>query len=237
MEEFHRCKMYPLRATETKVIDSKAIFFAKERRDLQAAVKFYCGKDHSEAHSAKADVLATIDVLKHQLLRYDDLKPNTSFLHDYITPDKALDFSGWFIRDDSGEIIFNQGKHKGKKASLDTGYLDWIINKTEFPVDTRTIAQRILRNLGFENHIRGWLSSHKILKEKETAYALYTAVKFKKDIKPFAIKQDNGVITITDETLINNPLLLVNTDAEGILLNTLAKNMQIPNEQIAKRPN
>jgi len=79
MEEFHRHKKYPISYSEVKLVDAMGIYHSKEKRDLSAAVKFYCDREHGEAHSAKADVLATIDILKHQLLRYEDLEPNTSF--------------------------------------------------------------------------------------------------------------------------------------------------------------
>jgi predicted Na+-dependent transporter len=46
---------------------------AKEQRTLVAALKFYCESDLVNAHSAEADVRATYEVLKAQLLRYEDL--------------------------------------------------------------------------------------------------------------------------------------------------------------------
>ena len=46
-----------------KVIDACHIFHQRERRDLTAAYKFYCGLDHEGAHGAAADVLATLAIL------------------------------------------------------------------------------------------------------------------------------------------------------------------------------
>jgi len=37
-----------------RVVDSFTIFARKERRDLSAAYKFYCGKEHGGAHRAEA---------------------------------------------------------------------------------------------------------------------------------------------------------------------------------------
>ena len=62
MEEFHRCKMYPILLTETKVVDVMSVYHKKEPRDLSAAVRFYCGKEIDNAHSAQADVEASIEV-------------------------------------------------------------------------------------------------------------------------------------------------------------------------------
>jgi DNA polymerase III subunit epsilon len=227
IEEFHRCKMYPLKATETKIIDAKAIFFNKEKRDLASAVKFYCGEEHTDAHSAKADVLATINVLKHQLLRYDDLEPNTSFLHDFVTAEKTLDFSGMFLRNENGDIIFNIGKNKGKLVSSDPGYLRWITDKSDFPIDTQVNAQRILRNLDYQKQIRNWLAQNNILQDITLASALFTTVKYKESIKPFVLVQQNISTEVIYDSKTDYPLLLKNEDAVGILLRELETTIQM----------
>lgn len=52
--DFSRCRF----------IDVQTIFHKMERRTLEAAYKFYCDKDLTEAHSAEADTRATLEVLK-----------------------------------------------------------------------------------------------------------------------------------------------------------------------------
>lgn len=73
-----------------------AIYHSKEKRDLASAVQFYLQREHKEAHSAKANVQATFAILKKQLLLYDDLEPNTSFLHNYLSAGNTVDGSGRF---------------------------------------------------------------------------------------------------------------------------------------------
>jgi len=66
-----------------KVIDACHIFHQRERRDLTAAYKFYCGLDHEGAHGAAADVLATLAILDAQVSRYDDLPRTIDGLHEH----------------------------------------------------------------------------------------------------------------------------------------------------------
>src|SRR6516164_581875 len=58
------------------LVDAHIIYLEKERRDLTAAVKFYCGGDLTDAHSAIADVRAPRRVVEAQIRRYSDL-PNS----------------------------------------------------------------------------------------------------------------------------------------------------------------
>ena len=61
----------------TQSVDVQTIFHKMEQRTLTAAYKFYCGKDLQNAHSAEADTIATYEVLKAQLDRYEDLENDT----------------------------------------------------------------------------------------------------------------------------------------------------------------
>ena len=45
------------------VLDVQRIFHGREPRDLAAALRFYCGRDHAGAHGALADAEATAAVL------------------------------------------------------------------------------------------------------------------------------------------------------------------------------
>lgn len=142
MAEFDRCGWYPIQPSEVKIVDTMAIYHRREKRDLSAAVRFYLQREHEGAHSALADVEATIEVLKQQLLRYADLEPDTDFLHDYTRNGDTVDFSGKFVRDEKGVIVFNFGKHKGREAALEPDYLEWMMGG-DFPFDTKLVARHI----------------------------------------------------------------------------------------------
>jgi len=90
----HECERHeiPFDLSGRHVIDVKLIFDDKETgwdrflmgpRNLIAALRHYCGRELIGAHSAEADVQATIDVLLAQLERYPDLPRDANGLHDY----------------------------------------------------------------------------------------------------------------------------------------------------------
>ena len=68
------------------------------------------------AHGANADAQATYDVMKAQLDHYPDLENNVDFLSEYSTFAHRADFAGLMVYNDKNEIIFNFGKHKGKRV-------------------------------------------------------------------------------------------------------------------------
>ena len=130
------------------MVDVQNIYHAMEPRNLRAAYRFYCGgEDFENAHSAEADTLATYEVLKAQLDRYQEpdkyreqvLKNDVKSLAAFVGR-KYVDFSGHLILDDKGEILINFGKHKGKTArqvfNTDPSYFAWI-QQGSFTLDTK----------------------------------------------------------------------------------------------------
>ena len=126
---------------EPVMVDVQNIYHAMEPRNLRAAYRFYCGgKDFDNAHTAEADTVATYEVLKAQLDRYPEtLKNDIGCLSSFVGK-KYVDFSGSLIRSDSGEILVNFGKHKGKSArevfNTDPSYFSWIAGGS-FTLDTK----------------------------------------------------------------------------------------------------
>ncbi len=127
-------------------VDVQAIFHKKEERTLSAGYKFYCGKDLENAHSAEADTLATYEILKAQLDKYDDLENDIKFLNEYSTFNKRADFAGFIQFDKEGDEIFTFGKYKGQKVGdilkKDKGYFSWIQN-ADFPLYTKKVMEEI----------------------------------------------------------------------------------------------
>jgi DNA polymerase-3 subunit epsilon len=134
------------------VIDVMTIFHAKEPRDLSAAVKFYCGYEHKEAHSALGDVRATRDVLESQLQMYADLPTSSEQLAEFcsdIRPSTFLDSGCWFQMR-NGQVVFAKGKkHNGRQlqavAAEDPSYLKWIMGLDDLPNDTKEVIQKVMR--------------------------------------------------------------------------------------------
>lgn len=132
-------------------VDVQTIFHKMEQRTLSAAYKFYCEKNLEDAHSAEADTIATYEVLKAQLARYDDLENDMKSLAEFSERKKTVDFAGFIAYDKSGEEVFNFGKHKGKKVEdvldAEPGYFSWLQN-ADFPLYTKKVLTAIkLRKL------------------------------------------------------------------------------------------
>lgn len=132
-------------------VDVQTIFHKKEKRTLEAAYKFYCDKDLIDAHSAEADTLATYEVLKAQLDKYEDLENDMTVLAEFSSHKSFADFAGFVGYNKEGEEIFSFGKHKGTKVEdvleKEPGYFGWLLN-ADFPLYTKKVLTRIkLRKL------------------------------------------------------------------------------------------
>jgi len=127
-------------------VDVQTIFHKKEKRTLEAAYKFYCDKDLTNAHSAEADTNATYEVLMSQLDRYSDLENDMSFLATFSAHKEFADFAGYIGYNKKGEEIFSFGKHKGKTVDevmeKEPGYFGWLLN-ADFPLYTKKVLTRL----------------------------------------------------------------------------------------------
>ena len=148
IEEFSRAGIH-FDIENRKLIDAYQIFIQKERRDLSAAYQFYCDKNLENAHSAEADIQATFEVLEAQLERYEDIEADVDFLDRFCKQDDFVDLGRRMIKRE-GEIIFNFGKHKGKRVKdvlkREPQYYDWIMN-ADFQADTKNKLKEIKKNM------------------------------------------------------------------------------------------
>ena len=150
-EEFLRAGV-DIDMSKRKFVDVQVIFHKMEQRTLSAACIFYCGRNLEDAHTAEADTRATYEVLMAQLDRYpEDLQNDMSFLADYSSYNKNVDFAGRMVYDDNGVEVFNFGKYKGQSVSevlkKDPGYYSWILN-SDFTLNTKAMLTKIrLREL------------------------------------------------------------------------------------------
>jgi DNA polymerase-3 subunit epsilon len=132
-------------------VDVQTIFHKKEERTLSAAYKFYCNQSLENAHSAEADTMATYEILKAQLDKYEDLENDIKSLSEFTTRKKSVDFAGFIALNDKGQEIFTFGKHKGALVDevfdKEPGYFGWIQN-ADFPLYTKKVLTAIkLRKL------------------------------------------------------------------------------------------
>jgi DNA polymerase III subunit epsilon len=129
-----------------KVVDPYLIYLEREKRDLTAAVAFYCGRAHEGAHGAAADVQATVDVLDAQIAHYEDLPTHVDSLHEAQTDPDALDMGGKF-RVSNGGTVFTFGKYAGQFlediAQTKPDYVQWMLNQSFLP-DAKAIVRQAL---------------------------------------------------------------------------------------------
>lgn len=146
LEEFNRANV-EFSLENVDLIDVFNIYRIKERRNLSAAYKFYCGKDLEDAHAASADITATLEVLLAQTEMYEDLNDSTVKSLSEFSSAGMIDPMGRMVRSESGEIVFNFGKHKGKPVKRvldveDPSYYSWMING-QFESSTKDVLTRI----------------------------------------------------------------------------------------------
>jgi len=128
-----------------KFIDVQRIFHHKEPRNLKAALKFYCDKELINAHSAEADTIATWEILKAQIERYDDIPNDIGGLHNMSGQNNLADLAGRLVIK-GDDVVFNFGKYRGKKVaevlSKDAGYYKWMMGG-DFPSQTKSVLTKI----------------------------------------------------------------------------------------------
>ncbi len=153
MEEFLRAGM-EVDLSDRKMVDVQHIFYSMEPRTLTAAYRFYCNKELENAHSAEADVSATIDVLMSQVERYQQLGNSVDTILSVIGEEKIVDYARRFSFDDKGEEVFNFGKYKGQSVSQvlksQPQYYDWMM-KGDFPLHTKQKLTEILNRSLLKN--------------------------------------------------------------------------------------
>lgn len=135
-----------------RIVDVQRIFHKMEPRDLTAAVAFYLGRSHDSAHDAMGDVEATADVLLAQLVRYPALPSSVEDLGTLSGDrERSPDPAGKLRFDPSGNVCINFGKYQGwaleNVGRNDPGYIDWFLNKSDFPESTKAVARKALEAL------------------------------------------------------------------------------------------
>ena len=136
-----------------RVVDVARIYHQMEPRNLSAALKFYCGREHEGAHDALADVEATADVLLAQLQRYPDkLQGTVDFLGELSGDRKrSPDAAGKLKYDDRGQVCLTFGKYNGWTLESigrnDPGYMQWLMTKAELPGSTLAVMRAALADI------------------------------------------------------------------------------------------
>jgi DNA polymerase-3 subunit epsilon len=153
MEEFLRTGL-DVNLSERKMVDVQHIFYSMEPRTLSAAYKFYCNQELLNAHSAEADIKATVDVLMAQLERYPKLGNTVESILSVIGEDRVIDYARRFVYDDKGIEVFNFGKYKGQAIcevlKREPHYYDWMM-RGDFPLHTKQKLTELMNRVYLKN--------------------------------------------------------------------------------------
>jgi DNA polymerase III subunit epsilon len=146
-EEFRRVDIM-FDVSGRHVVDVQTIFHMKEARDLSAALRFYCGREHTGAHGALADVHATLDIFAAQLDRYEDLPHNIDALESVIHPrDPSWVDDDGKLAWEGNNVVLTFGKYRGKPLrsviEQDRNYIQWILDGN-FPEATKDHIRRAI---------------------------------------------------------------------------------------------
>ncbi|MFH0893599.1 MAG: 3'-5' exonuclease [Bacteroidota bacterium] len=165
VEEFLRADI-EFKVENRKLVDVQNIFHKMEQRTLSAAYRFYCAKEHTDAHSAEGDVLVTYEILKSQLIRYENVEftdkqgvksipvvNDMQALHDFSCNPRNVDLVGHVVYNELKKEVFNFGKHKNRPVEevfkMEPQYYDWMM-KADFPLSTKKVITEI-KLRGFNN--------------------------------------------------------------------------------------
>lgn len=158
VEEFLRADT-DFEVSNRKLIDVQNIFMKMEQRTLAAASKFYLNQVLENAHSAEADTVATYEILKAQLDKYQaterkdkegnvtvPVKNDMEALHQFSSHHRNADLMGQIVFNADGKESFNFGKHKGKTVEevfgREPSYYNWMMN-ADFPLYTKKLITTI----------------------------------------------------------------------------------------------
>jgi len=142
-----------------RLVDVQNIFHKMEQRTLSAAYKFYCNREHTKAHSAEADTIATYEILLSQIEKYSEaeyrdhngkvskpVRNDVQALYEFSYNSKNADLVGHIVYNEYGVEVFNFGKYKGKAVeevfNKESSYYDWMM-KSDFPLSTKNIITAI----------------------------------------------------------------------------------------------
>lgn len=131
---------------DVRIIDVMYIYKKLNPRTLSACYLQYTGKELDGAHDAMIDTDATVEVLEEMMKQESELQGmSLDDLHNFVERNEGrVDFAGKFIRNESGLICLNFGKHKGEPASKETGFVKWMLDK-DFTQDTLMWANKIVK--------------------------------------------------------------------------------------------
>lgn len=141
------------------LVDVQVIYHIMEPRNLKAAYRFYCDMNLADAHEALPDAMASLEVFKAMIGRYENtelandkgeisipVQNNMEAIHKLCERKKKADLAGHLVYNDKQQVVFNFGKYKSMAVNevlqKDPGYFSWMMN-AEFPLYTKKVLREM----------------------------------------------------------------------------------------------
>lgn len=117
-------------------IDLYTVWQEVERRTLANCARRYLGKDIENAHDARVDVAATMEILPAMLRAHDlDLMKAEKITRD-------SDITRW-VHNKDGVWLWKFGKNRNKPVKDDISYVNWVLDK-DFPPMLKRLLQEVI---------------------------------------------------------------------------------------------
>jgi len=136
-----------------RVYDALQVFRKHQRQRLEDAVRFYCKREHSDAHGALSDTQATLDVMIGQFQLHKEALPMDILAVDGDAStgasdgEQCLDPDGR-VRMQDGYPVLTFSKHKGiplrKAYQQDPGFFHWLLKNPGFASTTKEVVCKAL---------------------------------------------------------------------------------------------
>lgn len=120
-----------------KIVDVYKVESNLFPRTLSAIYKKYVDEELDNAHDALADTRATIEIMKNHIGLANNLGKT---LYALSESENLLDYGAKFAYDNEGYIVFNFGKHKGKRLMDEVDYCKWML-KSDFSTQVKNIIK------------------------------------------------------------------------------------------------
>jgi len=134
VQEFSRCNIM-FGDWDMNTVDVLSVERMLRPNKLTDVYKRYTGKELEDAHSALADVNATIEILFHQYESKEEITPDE--IENSYRVKKRYDLCNKMYINADGKVCWNFGKIINQPIETDMSYVDWVLRQNTFTNETK----------------------------------------------------------------------------------------------------